>query len=110
MPLRDLPSLFDPDAQAEVPATLDERAAAWIAANPAVVQRFASLALDLHRRGERMGAKALAEIIRWQHVSGERRVVGEYRINNSYVAHLARHVMERWPELDGYFETRERAA
>ena len=59
--LTDAPTLFDPDHQAEVPATLAERAEAWIRANPAVVQRFASIALDLHRRGERMGAKAIAE-------------------------------------------------
>lgn len=101
------PSLFDQDLHEARPATLEERAAAWIRANPAAVARFTAVALDLHQRGERMGAKAIAEVIRWQHATDP--TVGEdYRVNNSFVAHIARHVMATQPTLAGYFETRER--
>lgn len=101
------PTLFDPDQHTRRDLTLEERAARWIETNPAAVQRFADIALDLHARGERMGAKAIAEVIRWQHIHDVDRVDGDdWRVNNSYVSHLARYVMVRWPELDGYFETR----
>lgn len=107
MSLAPCPTLFDPDAQQSVPLTLDERAAAWIAANPEAVARFAQIALDLHRNGQRMGAKAIAEVIRWQYATDVNALPGDdYRVNNSYVAHLSRHVMATWPELAGYFETR----
>lgn len=109
MTVLDAPTLFDPDRQIEAPETLEERAARWIAANPAAVRRFADIALDMHRRGQRMGAKAIAEVIRWQHATDIDPAGGDYRVNNSFVSHLARHVMETWPELDGYFETRSRS-
>lgn len=104
MSLAPCPTLFDPDAQQSVPLTLDERAVAWIAANPEAVARFAQIALDLHRRGERMGAKGIVEVLRWQHVTTN--TDERWLWNNSYTAYIARHVMATWPELAGYFETR----
>lgn len=108
MTVLDAPTLFDPDHQVEVPATLEERAARWIAANPEPVRRFAEVALAMHHAGERVGAKAIAEHLRVDGVVTNRQG-DRWQWNNSYTAHVARHVMQTWPELDGYFETRSRS-
>lgn len=108
MTVLDAPTLFDPDRQVEAPETLEERAARWIAANPEPVRQFAEVALAMHRAGERIGAKAIAEHLRVDRVVTDR-CGDRWLWNNSYTSHVARYVMERWPELDGYFETRSRS-
>jgi hypothetical protein len=71
-----------------------------------VVNRFIRLAIGFHRRGPKIGAKAIAERLRWNAFC--RKHEGEkYWINNSYVSWLARFAMTRAPELDGFFETRQ---
>ena len=72
----------------------------------ATVNRFIRIAIGFHRRGQKIGAKAIAERLRWN--AFVRKSEGEaWLINNSIVSHLARFAMERAPELKGFFETRK---
>ena len=71
-----------------------------------VVNRFIRIAIGFHRRGQRIGAKAMAERLRWNAFC--RKQEGEkYLINNVYVASMARFAMERVAELREYFEIRQ---
>ena len=108
MTLAPHPSLFDPDAQVQTPDSLEDRAAAWIDGNPEAVAVFARIALDNYRRGLRIGAKLIAEQVRW-HPDLVETHGGQVRWNNSYTSFVARHVMESTPELDGYFSLRGRS-
>lgn len=72
----------------------------------AVANRFIRIAIGFHRRGQKIGAKAIAERLRWN--AFVRKQEGEaYLINNNHVSFLSRFAMERAPELKRYFETRE---
>lgn len=67
----------------------------WIAANP----------------GQKVGAKAVVEVLRWNTQVGL--VVSEsepYRLNNNSTALLARWAMETHPDLRDVFVTRKRLA
>lgn len=71
----------------------------------AVVNRFIRIAVGFHRRGQKIGAKAIAERLRWN--AFVRLAEGQdWLVNNNHVAPMARFAMERAPELDGFFETR----
>jgi hypothetical protein len=82
---------------------------------PLVHRRVARLCFLMQEAGlERWGIKAAIEVIRFNaHLDRYRDVVligGEPRrvkINNLIAPYLAREAMRRYPELDGYFETRE---
>lgn len=87
---------------------LDDRFAAWISANPEVYTAAREIALDLVERGhKRAGIKAIAERMRWLHMVQTQG--GEYLIDNSMLSRLARLLMERNPQLAGFFEIRELA-
>jgi len=65
-------------------------------------ERFTHEALKAGR--ERVGAKMIAERMRWEtFITG-----GEYRVNNTYVAAMARRFMDENPLYGKVFETRER--
>jgi len=71
-----------------------------------VANRFIRIAIGFLRRGQKIGAKAIAERLRWN--AFVRKAEGEaWLINNNYVSYLARFAMERAPELQDFFETRE---
>lgn len=75
-------------------------------ANPHVYVRLVELARQLRERGHRrVGMKMLFEVLRWEHAL--RTTGDDFRLNNNYTAYYARLVMEREPDLDGIFETRE---
>lgn len=89
--------------------TLEERFADFMRQNPHVFERFCELALDMIQRGvDRWSADAVAHVLRWEALVQTRG--DEYRINNSYVALLARRFAERHPEHAAFFETRKRRA
>ena len=72
--------------------------------------RFADEAIAAHRvagRTPRIGAKAVAERVRWETTIAAKDVYG-WRWNNSYTAHAARRFMAERPYLEGVFETRGR--
>lgn len=71
-----------------------------------VCNRFIRIAIGFSRRGQRIGAKAIAERLRWNAFC--RKHEGEeWLINNNHISYLARFAMERAQELSDYFETRE---
>lgn len=67
---------------------------------------FIRLAWGVMQRGKRIGAKAIAERIRW-HYSVRKSAGQSYKLNNNYVSFMARFAMDREPRLYGFFETRE---
>jgi hypothetical protein len=73
-----------------------------------VLAEFERRALELHRAGaERIGVKALAEVIRYHStVAG----MGDYKVNNSLISLVSRWLIWRHPELADAIETRRRVA
>ena len=87
-------------------ATLDERFAAFIAANPHALRYFRDLALPILANGRRTSAKALVDMARYSHAAFAP-VGSEFKIDNSIVSRLSRALMDEFPELAGVFTTRE---
>lgn len=86
-------------------ATIQERFEAFHKSNPHVYTALRSLALQMLGNGVRQyGIKGLFEILRWQFALQTK---GEpFRLCNSYTSRYARLLVERTPELDGFFELR----
>ncbi len=77
----------------------------YMARYPQVYQAFEQFAHEALRAGrERIGAKMIAERIRWESfIKGD-----DYRVNNTYVSAMARRFMDENPLYGKVFETRER--
>jgi aminoglycoside phosphotransferase (APT) family kinase protein len=104
------PMLFDlPPIQrvkADRPLTTRERFELFDAANPQVYARLRDMALAMRRRGvARWGFRAAWEILRWQGMLSS--TDGKYRLPNNLAPHYTHLLMEREPELAGFFETRQ---
>lgn len=85
--------------------TLQERFEMWRCENPEIVARVKAVALSLKRNGHsRWGMKAIFEYIRFETALREKG--GRFKLNNDYTSCLARWLMEREPELAGFFSTR----
>ena len=97
------PPLEEPEYEPE--ATIQDRFAAFHAANPQVFIALRDLALDLVRRGRtRIGIGMLTEVLRWSSL----RTDGDpWKINNSYRSRYARLLADTFPELASAFEMRE---
>ena len=77
------------------------------AAHPGVYDLLVSLARCCRASGmTQYGIASLFERVRWHyHVDyGE----GDFKLNNNHKAFYARMIMEREPDLRGFFETRDR--
>lgn len=100
----ELQATVQPDVVRE--ATIQERFEAFHSANPQVYFALRSLALRLVRNGVRKyGVKGLFERLRWEYAM---QTQGEsYKLCNDYSSRYARLLMEREPELAGFFEMRE---
>ena len=85
--------------------TLEQRFNAFHQANPHVYANLRCLALDAKRKGRQVGIKMLYEVLRWQYAM-QTTDDSDFKLNNSYTSFYARLLMEREPELQGYFETR----
>lgn len=79
---------------------LDDDFLAFTVQHPEVISEFVRLAREARNRGDKFGAKALVEVMRWTRPDLT-------PVNNSAVSRLARYVMQHHGELDGYFDTRE---
>jgi hypothetical protein len=87
--------------------TIDEQFKKMLSERPDVYTEFVQLALKAKRSGrKRFGAKSIAEILRWNRMV-ERNESDDFAINNIFTSRLARKAMEDYPELAGFFETRE---
>lgn len=89
-------------------APIDDRFAAFHRANPHVYTALKNLALFYKRTMgfDRMGMKALWERLRFGYIE----TTGDdgYKLNNDFTACYARLLMANEPELEGFFELRER--
>ncbi len=87
-----------------------ERFWSWLSNNVHVLDAFVKLALRTQAAGaEHYSADGLCHVLRWRSslTDGLREPKrNPYKINNSYVAGLARLAMELHPRLQGFFETR----
>ena len=91
----------------EKEASVEERFLCFHEANPHVARALAKRALQLKRAGrKRYGMKALFETLRF--FSSLQSKGDPYKLNNSYTTLYARLIMEKMPELEGFFETRDR--
>lgn len=89
--------------------TSKRRFDAWLAANPHVWELFALYSNEAIRAGhEHYSADAIVHRIRW-HVSVETRG-DEFKINNNYVAFLARMFADCFPQHAGFFRMRTQRA
>lgn len=91
------------DHAADLDAFVREHPEAW-----AMFCRFALEAIDAQRRAGRrlkIGAKAVAERVRWETTLAARDAHG-WRWNNSYTAPAARRFMAEHPGYGRVFETR----
>lgn len=106
------PDLSAPEIIAPVGKTTDwlgEKFDAFRVANPHVEVFIVEIARELKRRGfERIGMKMIFENLRWRYALATRG--SKYKLNNNYTSHYARYVMRKHPDLDGFFETRERVS
>jgi hypothetical protein len=87
-------------------ATIQERFESFHRLNPHIYRRLRELCLEMKRRGvPHWGIKAAWEVLRFQGVlsSGQ----DGFRLPNSLTSRYARLLMEREPELQDFFETRE---
>jgi len=104
------PSLFELQAtiapQYERGATIAERFDSFHKQNPHVYEALCKLALQMKRRGvTRYSIKGLFEQLRWLYAlqtQGE-----EYKLSNDFTSRYARLLLERNPELQGFFALRE---
>lgn len=72
---------------------------------PDVYATLVRLARRAKERGRaRYGIAALVEIARWEHLVENRG--DEFLLNNNLRAYYARAIMDREPDLAGFFETR----
>ena len=87
--------------------SIAEHFEAFIEQRPDVYDLLVRLARDVKRRGvSDYGMKAVFERARWHFriEKGE----ADFKLNNNYTALFARRIMEREPDLAGFFKTRER--
>lgn len=87
-------------------AGIRERFEAFDRENPAVYSRLRELALLARHRNVKVGARLLWERLRWEVLVEVPRRDGDWKLNDHWIAWYARALMEREPELAGYFETR----
>lgn len=90
--------------QAKPKKPVAERAETYIEENPAVYQKFCAFVLELvSAKKKRIGAKMIAERLRWESlISGN----DGFKVNNSYVAHMARRFCKDYPQHTGVFQFR----
>lgn len=101
----DLP-LFDRAASRRQPSAQ----ARWLAfhrENPQVYEALRRLALQAKRAGKRVGMRCLWERLRWEvYVEVPHPAGNDFRLNDHFPPHYARLLMDREPELRGFFEVR----
>jgi hypothetical protein len=85
----------------------------WLKDNEPTFLLFCNFTLEAVRaaqlRGEtpRIGAKAVAERIRWARITRTKRDSQGYIVNNSYITAMAREFVRIYPHLKDIFEFRK---
>lgn len=88
---------------ADVPPETWDKFIAYHRDNPGVWAEFERFSLSAAKSGRKLGAKAIAERVRWETEieRGE-----EFKFCNSYVSYYARIFAAKYPEHRDYFEFR----
>lgn len=85
--------------------TIGERFEQLLLERPELYDLMVKLARDVKARGkERYSMKAIFERARWHYIID--RGDDDFCLNNDFTSHFARLIMEREPDLKGFFETR----
>ena len=95
--------------EADRPPTIQEDFERFHAAHPNVYDGLVRLTRSGVAAGAtRLGMKQLFEVLRWERTLAGLPAEDEaFKLNNNYTSRYARLVMEREPDLDGIFATRE---
>ena len=89
------------------PRTIQQRFDDWIVRHPEIETLSVQFARELRQAGHsKYGIKAVLERIRW-HYATRTDQAEEFKISNSYTSRMARFLMTKYPELEGFFNLRE---
>jgi len=106
---REQPLLFPLRQVTDVELSIRERFEMFDRLNPHVFDSIVHHARNLKSQGRaRYSMKGIFERIRWSWWEQVKDARDDYKLNNNYTALYARKVMEECPDLEGFFETRER--
>jgi hypothetical protein len=86
------------------PSDLRKAADKWMDRNPKVYGYFRHFACEAADRRQRFGMKALAERVRWE--CQVKTTGADFKICNSYIAYIARRLIEELPYLEEFIELR----
>jgi hypothetical protein len=113
-------TLFDPytmeaspidDLREKLPpfgGTIQERFEDFRATNPHVEASLVRLARQAHRRGHRkIGIELLFAVLRWETMMKTNDPSSGFKLNDHYTSRYARLLMDKYPDLEGLFETRQ---
>ncbi len=81
-----------------------ENAQRWIDENPQAMELFRLFAFEMANKCQRFGMKALCERVRWDMAVST--TGGDFKVNNSHVAYLARELVRRYPGLTCFLSFR----
>ena len=100
------PELTTPAKAVNQSYTIGERFETFHTANPWIADELEKLADIEYRHGDgRIGIKYLIEVLRWNY---RRATTGQpFKISNDFTSRYARLLVDRRPEFDTLFETRE---
>lgn len=79
------------------------------AAHPEVYRRLVVMSYRVKRSGrDKWAISNLWEVLRWEsQIVGLPDATESFKLNDHYKSRYARRIMEREPELDGFFEVRQ---
>ena len=87
--------------------SIRERFVTFHNGNPNVYRRLCELARDVQAAGHKNAAIGLLwERLRWENYMPVKTSVEKYKLNDHFRAEYARLIMNREPDLQGFFETR----
>jgi len=87
--------------------SIEERFLRFHTANPHVARALARMALDLKRSGvKKVGIARLYERLRWNNLVQTKE--DNFKLNNNHRALYSRLIMNKVPELEGFFTKRTR--
>lgn len=85
------------------PGDIRENAEAWIQRNPSVMSSLERYALEMAALKRHFGMKLIVERARYQTAF---QADGQWKLNNSYTAYVARELVRRHPHLANYLTFR----
>ena len=86
--------------------SIRERFTTFHNGNPDVYRQIVDIARQMKSRGvEKMGISLIFERLRWLHFIEVQTAEG-FKLSNDFRAEYARLIMNREPDLEGFFETR----